>query len=199
MHKANLGWQNISNVQSRSYTCGFCGNRLASEKGFTAELLGRSRVAPFIYICHFCDRPTYFDQNGSQTPGSPYGPDVVDISDDKVDLLYNEARRCISSSSYTAAVLCCRKLLMHIAVSKGAKKGQNFVDYVDFLIKKNFVPPDSEDWIDHIRKKGNEANHEIALMKQKDAEELIDFIAILLKMLYEFPTAMRKKIQPQNQ
>jgi hypothetical protein len=41
--------------------------------------------------------------------------------------------------------------------------------------------------VDHIRKKGNEANHEIAIMSRTDAEELISFIEMLLKFMYEFP------------
>ena len=40
--------------------------------------------------------------------------------------------------------------------------------------------------VDHIRKKGNEANHEIKLMTQADAEELIAFTEMLLKFFYEF-------------
>jgi hypothetical protein len=42
--------------------------------------------------------------------------------------------------------------------------------------------------VDHIRKKGNEANHEIALMTRVDAEELLSFSEMLLKFIYEFPS-----------
>ena len=41
--------------------------------------------------------------------------------------------------------------------------------------------------MDHIRKKGNEATHEIALMTAQDATELISFAEMLLKFVYEFP------------
>jgi hypothetical protein len=50
-----------------------------------------------------------------------------------------------------------------------------------------YVPPDGKGWVDHIRKKGNEATHEIALMTAADAEELISFVEMLLKFVYEFP------------
>jgi hypothetical protein len=134
-----------------------------------------------------------FNEIGAQFPGVAFGREVKDIPDKSVSDLYAEARRASAAGSYTGAVLCCRKLLMHIAVSKGAKSGENFAFYVDYLANRHFVPPDSKEWIDHIRKKGNEANHEIIIMKQEDAEELIKFIELLLIFIFEFPAAIVKK------
>jgi hypothetical protein len=57
------------------------------------------------------------------------------------------------------------------------------------------VPPNGEEWVDHIRQKGNEANHEIVLMSSEDAKDLITFIEMLLKFIYEFPNKIKK--QPQ--
>ena len=59
--------------------------------------------------------------------------------------------------------------------------------YVEYLSNKGYVPPNGRGWVDHIRKKGNEANHEIVLMKKEDAEELILFSEMLLKFIFEFP------------
>jgi hypothetical protein len=50
--------------------------------------------------------------------------------------------------------------------------------------------------VDHIRKKGNEATHEIALMGQADAEELIGFTEMLLKFIYEFPARVPPSTHP---
>ena len=93
----------------------------------------------------------------------------------------------MAASSPTAAVLVCRKILMNVAVDKGAPEGDGFIQYVDYLDSKGYVPPDGRGWVDHIRKKSNEANHEIELMERNDAEELITFLAMLLKLIYEFP------------
>ena len=76
---------------------------------------------------------------------------------------------------------------MNIAVAQGAKPGDTFVKYVEYLAGKGYVPPNGQGWVDHIRKKGNEANHEIVLMSKSDADELILFIEMLLKFIYEFP------------
>lgn len=189
-----LHWQNINTLGSRSYTCGYCGKPLASEKGYFASVEGWASNA-YIYICHHCYRPTFFDKDGNQTPGFKYGNDVLDIDDEGVRELYNEARACFSANSFTAVILCCRKLLMHIAVSKGDTPGKDFIDYVEFLSAKNYIPPDAKEWVDHIRKKGNEANHEIVIMKKQDAEDLLSFIETLLRIIYEFPANVRKRVK----
>jgi len=76
---------------------------------------------------------------------------------------------------------------MNLAVSLKAKTGEPFVFYVEYLAANGYVPPNGKGWVDHIRKKGNEATHEIVLMQQRDAEDLIGFTEMLLKFIYEFP------------
>jgi hypothetical protein len=82
---------------------------------------------------------------------------------------------------------------MHVAVSKGAPPNQNFLAYVDFLASKGYIPPDGKGWVDHMRSKGNEANHEIKVMSKEDAQELVSFLEMLLKFVFEFPARMAKK------
>lgn len=197
MKRPNVFWQDKGRVSSNKYVCGYCGNFVASENGYFAEVYPHA-IDPttdkreYILICHYCSRPTYFDIDGNQIPGPIYGNSVFDVPE-KVETLYNEARNCISCNAYTASVLCSRKLLMNIAVSKGAEEGIRFIDYVSFLSDKNYIPPDGKDWVDHIRKKGNEATHEISIMKKEDAEELIIFIEMLLKFIYQFPASIKRK------
>ena len=76
---------------------------------------------------------------------------------------------------------------MHIAVELEAAEGENFLHYVEYLSDKGFIPPNGKHWVDHILKKGNEANHEIALMTGDDARTLVRFTEMLLKFNYEFP------------
>ena len=197
MKRPNIRWQDERRVSSKKYLCGYCGNLVASENGYFAEIYPYA-IDPttdkheYILICHYCLRPTYFDVDGNQMPSPIYGNSVSDVPE-KVETLYNEARNCLSCNAYTASVLCSRKLLMNIAVSKGAKEGQKFIEYVNFLSDKNYIPPDGKDWVDHIRKKGNEATHEISIMKREDATKLITFIEMLLKFMYEFPASIKIK------
>jgi len=145
-----------------------------------------------IWICP-CGNPTFFDTRGRQYPSYSFGNDVGGIDAKEVKELYDEARRCTSAQAYTAAVLACRKLLMHIAVEKGAPTGKPFIDYVEHLSTNHYVPPDGKEWVDQIRQKGNEANHEIITVTQKDAEEIIGFTEMLLRFIYEFPARIQKR------
>jgi Domain of unknown function (DUF4145) len=181
------GWHEVGTFNTKKFTCGHCGEPVASERGYYHD--NGSKV----YICHFCWKTTFFGTDGEQVPGKIFGDAVNDVKDPKILGLYNEARRCASCNAFTGAVLCCRKLLMNIAVNKGAAEGLKFIDYVEYLASKNYIPPDGEEWVDHIRTKGNEATHEITIMVKEDAEDLITFAEMLLKFIYEFPEKIKKK------
>lgn len=77
---------------------------------------------------------------------------------------------------------------MNIGVAQGADAGKPFIFYVEYLAANGYVPPNGKGWVDHIRKKGNEATHEIVLMSDSDAKDLIAFAEMLLKFIYEFPS-----------
>ena len=82
------------------------------------------------------------------------------------------------------------------AVNQGAKEGASFVSYVEHLANAGFVPPNGRTCVDHIRSKGNEANHEIRLMDQDEAIALISFSEMLLKIIYEFPSRVPRPPKP---
>jgi hypothetical protein len=142
-------------------------------------------AAAHIYICPHCQRPSFFHYS-EQYPGTRPGAPVKSLPAD-IEKLYQEARSSLGAAAPTAAVLALRKLLMNVAVHVGAPENQPFIVYVEYLAKNGYVPPNGKAWVDHIRKKGNEANHEIALMNAADGEELIVFAEMLLKFIYEFP------------
>jgi uncharacterized protein DUF4145 len=185
-----LTWHNAGGLQPSSYLCGHCNHRVGPDRGWqtqqTHAVNGRAVPDGHVYLCSFCGKPTYFDVASKQYPGAPFG-NVVESLPSDVAALYDEARDCMTVNSFTAAVLTCRKLLMHLAVEKGASKGKSFLEYVENLAQMGYVPPDGKGWVDHIRKKGKEANHEIKIMLEADAKDLIAFSEMLLKFVYEFP------------
>lgn len=175
-----MTWKNTQNIGSLQYTCGHCGNIIATHVGFY------SNNNQQIYICPHCDQPTHIDAYDHQYPDVAPGNDVNHLPEE-LGLLYKEARNCVAASAYTGSVLLCRKLLMNIGVKQGAEEGKSFIHYVNFLADQGYIPPNGRGWVDHIRKKGNEATHEIALMSKADCEDLIAFSEMLMKFIYEFP------------
>jgi hypothetical protein len=85
---ALLGWQQATTLESRGYVCGHCGNSLASNVGYWkgANPDGSGNPTWFIYICHHCRKPTFFDGAG-QTPGIRFGADVKGIEESTVETL----------------------------------------------------------------------------------------------------------------
>jgi len=77
--------------------------------------------------------------------------------------------------------------------SEGCSGWQELIEYVEYLTANHYVPPDAKGWVDHIRTKGNEANHEIVISSKTDAQELISFLEMLLKVIFEFPAAVKRK------
>ncbi|HKW03568.1 MAG TPA: DUF4145 domain-containing protein [Vicinamibacterales bacterium] len=179
-------WVNAMQLEALNFTCGFCGKLIGAQWGWQRTDMPGQRLR----ICPSCLRPTYFD-NGTQFPGEKFGEPVDKLPSD-IERLYDEARTSCGNKAYTGAVLLLRKLLMNIAVDLGATVGETFMQYVEFFSAKGYVPPQGKHWVDHIRKKGNEANHEIILMTEEDARELIDFSEMLLKFNYEFPARVPK-------
>jgi uncharacterized protein YlaI len=181
-------WQRLTDVPPRTYVCGYCGDKVGPDKAYEASFRDLLNVphSVRIYICSSCRQPTYFDPEGRQWPGVPIGAQVGALPPD-VEAIYDEARRCMSVSAYNTAVMGARKLLMHIAYERGSGEQRNFKAYVDWLVDNHYVPPGGEGWAHHIRDRGNDANHEIDLIEQHSAEQVLAFVEMLLKFVYEMP------------
>ena len=177
-------WENIDIIPSQAYICYKCNNKVASNQGYNC--FGNSRTYKGnIYICPNCKSPTYFI-DGEQIPAPMYGNTVGYLPSDVLET-YEEARKCFSVNAYTSVVLCCRKLLMHIACEIGAKEGEKFGFYVDYLDNEGYIPPNGKSWVDKIRKLGNEATHMLEVKSKEDAQLAINFTGMLLKFIYEMP------------
>lgn len=180
-------------IQPVPYSCGFCGHATADDKAYYPLTTGSDDAAAVgvysIRICGFCQRPTFLEQGEPNTPAERMGESVEHLPQD-IESLYDEMRSTTGVGAYTAAVLAARKILMHVAVDKGAGEGEPFATYVEFLTEKHFIPTGAEVWVDYIRNRANEANHEINLMTQADADALVRLTTQLLRNVYELPGAV---------
>lgn len=195
-----MGWADTSDLVPRGWTCGYCGNRVGGTNGYYRDSFGPHPMSgafdeSMIYICPHCEKPTAFIVSDSgrvdQVPGPMEGSSVQGVPE-TVSALYDEIRKCAQAGAYTAAVLASRKMLMHLAVERGAEPDKPFASYVGYLADNGWIPPNGREWVDEIRKRSNEQNHEIVLATREDAAELLDFIEMLLRFVYEFPARMRK-------
>lgn len=188
----------ISEIPPVSWICAYCDSRVAANSGYSGHHEGfHSSIAPhYVVFCPGCGNPTHLISPGtssaSQIPEPYYGVDVDHIRDKDLKALYGEARAALSNRAYTATVLCCRKILMHVAVDLGAEKGKTFAFYVDYLKDNHHITPASEGWVRAIKDRGNEQNHEIRVASRDEAKDTVDFCAMLLQTIYEYPARAQR-------
>lgn len=180
-------WESSQKVGSRNYICGYCGQQVGSNRGYALKYHSSNYA---IYLCPYCGRPSYME-NGIMTPGSAYGQPISNLPD-TVQSLYDEARKSYQVGAFTGVILICRKILANVAVFYGAKDGQRFVKYVDYLVDNGYVPQKSRDWVDKIRLEGNSATHNHTAKNKDDAQRILDFAQMLLLINFKFNSDYNK-------
>jgi len=194
---SQYGYFQKQQIDPQSFQCGYCNNPVTSDRGYKigGHRDGSGNQVGGVYICPSCQGALFCDVQKNFYPKPTMGNAVQNLPPG-IAALYSEARACCGVGGYTAAVLSCRKILMHIAVDLGAEQNKSFMHYVEWMHDNHHIPPKGKTWVDHIRSKGNEANHEITIAKQSDAERLIKFTEMLLKVNYEFPGSLPKEQAP---
>lgn len=124
------------------------------------------------------------ENNGERSPWGLAGEDVLGLPEG-VASAYLEARKNASSGAYTSCELMCRKLLMSASVDKGAPENQSFAQYLDFLESSGYINAPMKPWVDHIRKRGNIATHELPATDEMRAAGTLMFTTQLLRLIYE--------------
>jgi len=194
-------WTQVQHVTARRFQCGHCGADVASISGWDNVRGGGSPGSGArdgqIRVCPLCQQPTYFRLlgHGVQLPGPLPGRAVGELPPG-IGRLYQEARISHAAGAYTASVGVLRKVLMHVAVEKGAAEGLSFAAYVEYLDQQGYLGKDGKPWVDLIRERANEAAHELALMTEEVSAHVLDLAEMLLKLVYEFPAKIRPAKTP---
>lgn len=190
-----FSWVNQSGIAARSYNCGHCGTFVSSNVGYQTSpvFFSLTHEKCEIPICPGCGFPSIFFITPStgerQIPGVLPCRSIPSLSSD-VESLYDQARRCFSIEAYDAVVMLSRKILMHVAVDRGAKENMSFFQYVSFLNDNHYIVPGLKATIDKIRDRGNDANHEIVCFDKDDAEAIIGLTEFLLSSVYDLPSRL---------
>ena len=174
----------------QNYTCGHCGNKVT---GFIVAHYDYGSMDVNWLICPSCGDGSVYSSRRQMFPGMCFGPNIEGLPD-LVSKAYQEARDCISSNAFTACEFICRKILMHVAVEKGAKEKETFSSYLTFLSEKGYITPPMAEWVDLIRQHGGKATHLIEQPDAKRAECTLMFTAELLRLIYEMEHLAKRYI-----
>jgi hypothetical protein len=176
------------------FTCGHCDTKVSG-----AVVCGSYSDHPPIkwILCPNCNDGSVFARNGNLYPGVMFGPNIEGIPIE-IEEAYDEARECMSINAFTAAELISRKILMHVAVEKGASEGDSFANYITFLEKAGFVTPPMKGWVSEIQKNGNKSTHKLASPSKERAESTVMFTAELLRLIYEMEHMSNKYASKSN-
>lgn len=142
--------------------------------------------------CVNCFRGVVLNQGLGMAPAS-LPLDVPQGLEDDAAATWEEARTCLGAGAYTASVMMCRKLLMHMAVEEGLPKkdgrghAPNFFECLDHLEAEAVISKRNKSWADRIRTIGNEANHDLASIDKEQATTVATFTRQLLHEVYELP------------
>lgn len=180
-----------------SYTCGHCGTVVSGAvvASYSYGVQSDEHLIRWL-LCPACVDGSVSTKSGVVYPGVPFGPSIQGLPPE-VKSAYREARDCISFNAYTSCELICRKILMHVAVEKGADEGGSFAGYITHLENKGYVTPPMKRWVDLIREHGNRAAHVIENPSRERAESTIMFTAELLRLIYEM-AHMSSKYAPET-
>ena len=183
--------------QTQTYTCPYC-NKVVAGKihhniSYESNFPNVGNIEEVVYSvmeCPSCHQPTIYKRNDKTT--NPFNKPLVPVNDvpEDINRIYEEVRTTIAAECYTSAVMLARTALMYIAVQKGAKTGEKFVFYVDYLNNNHYIPPNSRDWVDKIRKMGNDTAHQLTYWKKEDAELIGKLLMHLLRIIYELPNSI---------
>ena len=106
-------------------------------------------------------------------------------------MAWQEIRQCLSVGTYTAAVMMCRKLLLHVEVAQGlpAKNDKDsaptFAQVNSYLEDEGVITNKMRPWVDRIKDMGNDGAHEITPITENDAMAVARYAEQLLRMTYE--------------
>ena len=179
VHRPNIG------EAIQDYTCGHCERSVG---GLVIAGIGELRI--LWLLCPSCGHGSV--QHGNTIlPSLLLVPQVEGLPSD-ICQVYDEARKSFAVEAYTGCELLCRKILMSVAVNRGAAEDKRFEHYVDYLKDKGHITASLKDMADIIRKNGNQSAHKIGQPDPKRAEYTLKFTAQVLRSIYEIEDQFSK-------
>jgi Domain of unknown function (DUF4145) len=185
-------------------TCGFCNERGNFEPVHHLERKNSTTGKKLNYDtfkCSSCGNLTMVYWSASVMGGShgmhdyrtvPWAREVTSFPDHwpkDVGRYWLQARRSLDGKNWDAAVLMARSAVQLVARLQNAA-GKNLKEEIDDLTKKGLLPPVMREWSHEVRALGNDSAHPTPGDEgptAKDARDIVDFLGMLLTMVYNLP------------
>lgn len=194
-HKSASHYDGSTKESWHPYTCGHCGTKVSG--AVISSLYDATQGKPTLpkwLLCPNCGNGSVLALDGKVYPAISFGPNIDGLPKEVLEA-YTEARACMSVNAFVACELICRNILMYVAVEKGAKKGDKFENYINYLAEQGYVTPPMKKWVDLIRQHGNKSAHELETPDKSRAESTMMFTAELLRLIYEMEHLSNKYTQ----
>jgi hypothetical protein len=143
--------------------------------------------------CVSCSKP--FCSHGTSVYPAPLFGEGKSHLPETIDKLYHEARVAVGADAPTAAELVCRTLLSHIAKGLGWDGKGQFVGAVDHIAASGFVTKPLMPWVDRIRTSANQSAHDFDPVPIGRAQNVVNFVAQLLELVYVLPAIEKEQWQ----
>ena len=169
----------------QDYTCGHCERSVG---GLVIAEIGERRIRWL--LCPSCGNGSV-QHDDTILPSLLSIPQVEGLPSD-ICQVYDEARKSFAVEAYTGCELLCRKILMSVAVDRGAAEDKSFEHYVDYLKDNGHITASLKDMADIIRRNGNQSTHKIGQPDPERAEYTVEFTAQVLRSIYEIESQFSK-------
>jgi hypothetical protein len=197
-YAGNAGSLSVSDERAyTSLTCGHCGRDVAAAVLIMTSADANAPQTKWLR-CVNCGGGLVLTPERGLLPAARPGANLEGLPGD-VRRAYDEARSTASVNAWTSVEMMCRKILMHVAVDKGAKGNQTFAAYLTYLQEKGYISPVMAGWVDLIRKHGNEAVHELPEVSEQRARSTLIFTEQLLRMTYEMDALAQRFAPPSSE
>ena len=172
--------------RTQNYVCGHCKIHVG---GLVVAYMLNSPTQWL--LCTSCGHGSVQTEEDTIHPLPLPAPRVEDLPSE-VGQAYDEARKTFAVQAHTGCELLCRKILMNVAVDKGADEGKKFAYYVNYLKDGGHITASMKGMADIVRENGNQATHEIKQPDKARVEMTLEFTANVLWSVYEAEHQLKK-------
>lgn len=108
-----------------------------------------------------------------------------------------EANTCFASKCYKAAALMSRRVLQMCCLDKNTPSGKKLLEQIDWLLEKQIITTELQQWAHQVRMVGNEAAHEQEknlkeTVSKEDAEDIMKLLKAIVGILYITPKISKR-------